>query len=332
MTDQHHDHGDETGLTRLRHASSQNHEHARSATMSEYGSEGIRATKVSLVGLGVTALVQIVIVMVSGSVALLSDTIHNLGDAITAIPLWIAFALSRRGPTRTYTYGLHRVEDLAGLLIVAAIGASALLVGWESIRRLMDPRRMDHIPWVIAAGVVGAAGNELVARYRVHVGNRIGSEALIADGRHARSDAWTSLAVVAAGIGAGFGISWVDPVAGLVVAAIIAWLAVPSARAVGRRLLDGVDPTLVTRAETVIRSVEGVCDVSELRLRFHGQQLHLTACVQVDPGLSLAAGHDTAHRVEHELHHGVDVPMSVTVHVEPHDADEAHRGVAHHRG
>jgi cation diffusion facilitator family transporter len=324
------DQRDEGIWDRLKHRLSHRHEDARPA-VTDFGAEGIRATQVSLAGLGITAVAQAVIVMVSGSVALLSDTIHNLGDALTAIPLWIAFAVGRRRPTRTYTYGLHRAEDLAGLLIVFAIGASALLVGWESVQRLFEPRLIDQVPWVITAGVVGAAGNELVARYRIRVGNRIGSEALIADGRHARSDAWTSLAVVAAGIGAVFGLAWVDPAAGLVVAVVITGLLVPSARGIGRRLLDGVDPTLVTKAESVIRSVDGVREVTELRLRFQGHQLHLTACIQVDPELTLTAGHETAHLVEHGLHHALEVPMTATVHVEPHGTDEAHRNVAHHR-
>jgi cation diffusion facilitator family transporter len=226
---------------------------------------------------------------------------------------------------------LQRAEDLAGLLIVFAIGASAVLVGWESVQRLFEPRLINQIPWVIAAGVVGAAGNELVARYRIRVGNRIGSEALIADGRHARSDAWTSLAVVAAGIGAAFGIPWVDPVAGLVVAAVIAGLLIPSVRGIVRRLLDGVDPELVAAAEAVIRSVPGVREVTELHLRHQGHQLHLSTCVAVDPDLSLAAGHEAAHAVEHALHHALGVPLTATVHVEPYGADEPHDRVAHHR-
>jgi cation diffusion facilitator family transporter len=309
------------------HRHEQHHGHA----LADFGSEGIRATKVGLVGLGVTAALQALIVVVSGSVALLSDTIHNLGDALTSIPLWIAFALGRRGPTRIYTYGLQRAEDLAGLLIVFAIGASAVLVGLESVQRLFESRLINQIPWVIAAGVVGAAGNEWVARYRIRVGDRIGSEALIADGRHARSDAWTSLAVVAAGIGAAFGIPWVDPVAGLVVAAVIAGLLIPSVRGIVRRLLDGVDPELVAAAEAVIRSVPGVREVTELHLRHQGHQLHLSTCVAVDPDLSLAAGHEAAHAVEHALHHALGVPLTATVHVEPYGADEPHDRVAHHR-
>jgi cation diffusion facilitator family transporter len=213
---------------------------------------------------------------------------------------------------------------------VAAIAGSALLVGWESFQRLFQPRLIDQAGWVIGAGVVGAAGNELVARYRIRVGRRIGSQALVADGHHARSDAWTSLAVVAAGVGAVFGLAWVDPVAGLVVAVVIVWLLVGSIRGVGRRLLDGVDPYLVETAESVIRGVEGVWEVSELKVRFHGHRLHLTACVSVDPDLSVAEGHETAHRVEHELLHALPYPVTATIHIDPHGRSDAHRITAHH--
>lgn len=308
------------------------HDHGPSAvSIHESGSIGIRATKVSLAGLGVTALLQGLIVLFSGSVALLSDTLHNLTDALTAIPLWIAFALGRRQATNTYTYGFRRAEDFAGLIIVAAIGASAVLVVWQSIQRLIEPRLMDHVPWVIAAGIIGAAGNELVARYRIRVGNRIGSEALIADGHHARSDAWTSLAVVVAGIGAGFGAAWVDPVAGLIVAAGIVVLMVRSARRISRRLLDGVEPEIVTKVATTIRSVEGVEDVTELRVRWHGHQIRVAASVTVDPDISVAKGHDIAHSVEHALHHAFTTPITVVVHIEPSGQIEAHETTAHHQ-
>lgn len=300
-------------------------------SIQESGSIGIRATKVSLIGLGVTALVQGVIVAFSGSVALLSDTLHNLTDALTAIPLWIAFAWGRKAETRTYTYGFRRAEDFAGLLIVGAIGASAVLVVWQSVERLIEPRLMDNIPWVIAAGIVGALVNELVARYRIAVGLRIGSEALIADGHHARSDAWTSLAVVAAGLGAAFGAAWVDPIAGLVVAVGIVVLMARSARRISRRLLDGVEPEILTQIETTIGSVEGVEELTELRARWHGHQLRVAADIAVDPAISVAEGHDIAHEVEHALHHDFTTPVHAVIHIEPHGQDHAHQVTAHHR-
>lgn len=299
--------------------------------MVDAGAEGIRATKISLVGLGLTALLQALVVVLSGSVALASDTLHNLGDALTAIPLWIAFSLGRRSPTRSYTYGYHRAEDVAGVVIVLAIAGSAALIVWESVQRLLEPRLIDYIPWVIAAGVIGAAGNELVAGYRIRVGRRIGSEALVADGQHARTDALTSLTVVVAGIGAAFGAAWVDPVAGLVVALVILRLLFRSARSITRRLLDAVDPELVDKTEKIIAEVDGVLAVTDLRLRWHGHQLHVSACVSVDADLTVAAGHETAHEVEHALHHTYSFPVVTVIHIDPEGQTSAHEATAHHR-
>ena len=327
-------HGDRPSwAARIRHLIPHSHDRGGvDAGLGDSGLAGIRATKVSLAGLGATALIQAVIVVFSGSVALLSDTLHNLTDALTAIPLWIAFSLGRRRPTRSYTYGFHRAEDLAGLVVVAAIGVSAGLVIWASVGRLFDLRLIDHIPWVIVAGLVGGAGNELVARYRIRIGRSIGSEALVTDGRHARSDAFTSLAVVAAGIGAAFGAAWVDPVAGLVVSAGILWLLVRSARAMLRRLLDGVEPEVVDRVEAAIRRVEAVRELADLRVRWQGHRLSVSASIIVDSGISVAAGHGAAHDVEHELHHAFRFPVVATIHVDPSGLSDAHDSTAHHHG
>jgi cation diffusion facilitator family transporter len=235
-------------------------------------------------------------------------------------------------PTRGYTYGFGRFEDVAGLLIVVAIGASAALIIWESVGRLIEPRLIDHIPWVIAAGLVGAAGNEFVARYRVKVGREFGSEALIADGQHARSDALTSLAVVVAGIGAAFGAAWVDPIAGIVVAGVMLWLLVRSARRMSRRLLDGIEPGIVDDVEHSVRGVEGVLDITDLRVRRHGHQLSVAVSICVDPDLSVSEGHDVAHEVEHALHHQVAFPVHAIVYVEPFGQTEPHDTTAHHNG
>jgi cation diffusion facilitator family transporter len=294
------------------------------------GAEGIRATKISLLVLGATALFQAAIVVFSGSVALLSDTLHNVTDALTAIPLWIAFSVGRRKSTQRYTYGFHRLEDAAGLVIVIAIGISAILVIWESLSRLFEPRLIDHIPWVVTAGIVGALGNEFVARYRIRVGRSIGSEALITDGQHARTDALTSLAVVVAAIGAAFGAAWVDPIAGLVVGAGILWVLASSARRMSRRMLDGIEPEIVGQVDATIRDVEGVRDLADLRMRWQGHTLRVTASVCVDPDLTVRAGHEVALDIEHALHHRYSYPVAAVIHIDPHGVSDAHDATAHH--
>ncbi|HEX6221458.1 MAG TPA: cation diffusion facilitator family transporter [Acidimicrobiia bacterium] len=315
---------------RLGHLLGHDHDHSPNLGLLDIGAVGIRATKVSLVGLGITAAIQAAVVVISGSVALLSDTLHNLTDALTAVPLWIAFSLGRRPATRRYTYGFNKAEDWAGIVIVLAIALSAGLVIWESAQRLVEPRLIDQIPWVITAGVVGALGNELVARYRMRVGERIGSEALVTDGRHARTDALTSLAVVVAGIGAAFGVSWVDPVAGLAVAVPILWLLGRSARRIFRRLFDGTEPEVVDIAADTIQGVEGVRSLGDLRVRWHGHQLRIAASISVDSNLSVKEDHDIAHTVEHKLHHSFPIPVVATIHVEPHDHADRHDITAHH--
>lgn len=206
---------------------------------------GIRAVKISLVILGVTALLQLAVFAVSGSVALLADTIHNFSDALTALPLWAAFALGRRKASRRYTYGYGRVEDLAGLFIVGMIALSAMVAGYEAIIRLAQPRPLANLGLVLAAGLIGFVGNELVAVYRIRVGRRIGSAALVADGLHARTDGFTSVAVVLVG----------------------------AARDIGRRLLDSVDPQLVSTAEQAVQSLAGIETVEDLRMRWTGHRL-----------------------------------------------------------
>ena len=218
---------------------------------------GIRAVKISLVALGVTALAQAVIVVLSGSVALAADTIHNFSDALTAVPLWIAFALGTRAATRRYTYGFGRAEDLAGLFVVAMIVLSAVVAGYEAVTRLIHPVRIEHVGWVAAAGLVGFIGNELVALYRIRIGRRIGSAALVADGLHARTDGFTSLAVLLSAGGVALGFPLADPIVGMLITVAILAVLRTAARDVFRRLMDGVDPELVDTAEAALAATAG---------------------------------------------------------------------------
>lgn len=247
----------------------------------EASSAGIRALKISLVLMLATTVLQGVVVAFSGSVALLADTIHNFSDAMTAVPLWIAFLLSRRAATRRYTYGYNRAEDLAGLFIVLMIALSAIIAGWEAVDRMINPRPMENIGWVIAAGVIGFLGNEAVAVYRISVGRKIGSAALVADGVHARTDGFTSLAVVAGSIGVLLGFPLADPIVGLLISAMIAVLLIGTVRSVGRRLMDGIEPELVDRAEHVLEHLGEVESVERVRLRWVGHRLHGDALVRV---------------------------------------------------
>lgn len=249
----------------------------------EASAEGIRTLKLSLLILLATAIGQGIIVAASGSVALLADTVHNVSDALTAVPLWVAFALGRRAATRRYTFGLGRAEDLAGLFIVLVVALSAVVAAWQAIDRLLNPRPLDHLGWVIAAGVIGFAGNELVALYRIRTGRRIGSAALVADGVHARTDGFTSLAVVLGGIGVLAGFPLADPIIGLIISAAIMVLLVGTARNVGRRLLDGVEPELVDRTEHALRHVPEISRIADIRLRWVGHRLHGDVLVVVPP-------------------------------------------------
>lgn len=278
---------------------------------------GVRAVKVSLVGLALTAAFQVVIVAASGSVALAADTIHNFSDALTAVPLWIAFALGKRAATRRYTYGFGRAEDLAGLFVVAVIAMSAILAGYEAVTRLIHPVKIDHLGWVVAAGLVGFVGNELVAAYRIRVGRGIGSAALIADGMHARTDGFTSLAVVFGAGGVALGYPLADPVIGLVIAVAILTVLRTVVRDVFRRLMDGVDSTLVDTAERALETQPGVRAVRSVRLRWIGHRLHADAELDVDPALSLESAHQIAHRAEHQLIHAVPKLDTALIHAYP---------------
>ncbi|WP_284304430.1 cation diffusion facilitator family transporter [Mobilicoccus caccae] len=304
---------------RLKHAvTPHSHDHADAIrTADEASAVGIRAAWISLAGMGATALLQIGIVWLSGSVALLADTLHNLGHLATTIPLIIAFRLGRRSPTRRYSYGFGRAEDLVGLVIGAVIALSAGLIVWESIRALSTQRDMTHLGWVLAAAVVGAVGNEVVAVYRIRAGRRIGSAALVAEGHHARTDALTSLAVIFGVVGAWMGLPWVDPVIGLLIAAVVIGVLISSMRTVLRRLMDGVEPEILDRLEDAAATVPGVLGVSRARARWSGHRLETDLAIRVDPALSVEAGHDLAHTVDDHLHRHVPHLGPATVHIAP---------------
>lgn len=247
----------------------------------EASSRGVRALKVSLFLLLGTTVVQFVVALASGSVALLADTVHNFSDSLTAVPLWVAFILGRRAATRRYTFGYGRAEDLAGLFIIAVVAASAVVAAWQSIERFFNPRPLDDLWWVAVAGVIGFIGNEAVAIYRIRVGQKIGSAALVADGVHARIDGFTSLAVVLGAFGVMAGFPLADPVVGLLISAAIMVLLWGTVRSLGRRLMDGIEPELVDRARSALEHTPGVVAVPKLQLRWVGHRLHGAATLVV---------------------------------------------------
>ena len=328
----HHDHGNRGIWTRIRHViPPHSHDHDRAVdSVLESSAEGLRTLWISLAGLGLTATAQAAVVALSGSVALLGDTLHNAADALTAVPLGIAFLLSRRRPTRRYTYGYGRAEDLAGIVIVAVIVLSSAAAAVIAVQRLTHPHPVTHLAVVAIAAALGFAGNELVARYRIRTGRRIGSAALVADGLHARADGFTSLAVLAGAGGVALGWTWADPVVGLLITAAIGVVGWQAAREVGRRLMDSVDPALTETAEVTLRAAPGVLDVGQVRLRWVGRTLRAECEILVDPRCSVIEAHDVAVGAEYALIHAIGRLTAAIVHADPLDGADHHALLADH--
>ncbi len=290
-------------------------------------SRGIWAIKWSFVGLAVTAALQTVVVVLSGSVALLADTIHNAGDALTAVPLWIAFLFARRPPTRRFTYGFGRVEDFAGAVIVLVILSSAIVAAYQSVDRLLNPRDVEWVWVVVAAGAIGFIGNEGVAIFRIRVGREINSVALVADGYHARTDGLASLAVFFGSIAVWAGFPIADPIVGLGISVLIAKIAYDSAKSVFERMLDGVDPEVLEAIEREALDVPGVRSITYSRARWIGHRLHAEVHLTTSDGASLEEAHELGKRVSHSLSHALPYIGETIVHVDP--VQQA--GIAYHR-
>ena len=283
----------------------------------EASSKGLRTLAISFVALMVTTLLQAVVVVLSGSVALLGDTLHNAADALTAVPLAIAFTLGRRAATRRFTYGYGRAEDLAGLVVVVLITLSAALAGYEAFQRLLDPSEVRRLGLVATAGVIGFLGNELVARYRIRVGREIGSAALVADGLHARTDGFTSLAVVLGAAGVALGYEIADPLIGLVITVAILGVLRQAAREVFARLMDAVDPDVLENVERTLAGTSGVREVGEVKVRWIGHALRAECEVLVDDHLTLVQAHALAHDAEARLLTEVRRLTTAIVHAGP---------------
>lgn len=289
--------------------------------------EGLWALKWSFVVLMGTALLQVAVVVVSGSVGLLADTIHNFGDAATAIPLGIAFLFARKQPNKRFTFGYGRIEDFAGVIIVFTILFSAIVAGYESLDRFFHPQDVSHLWAVAVASAVGFLGNEAVAIFRIRIGRRIGSAALIADGHHARVDGWTSLAVLVGVLGVWLGYPLADPIVGLIITVAIFGIVIQSGRQIFSRMLDGVDPQVIDEIQHVAGHVAQVKEVTDIRARWLGHRLHAEVNVTLPSKMSLSAAHTIAEEVRHQLLHHLKYLSLVVIHVDP----EEKSGERHHR-
>ncbi len=312
---------------------SHSHEAADQVDAAMEGSaEGMRTLWISLGVLGLTALIQAIVTALSGSVALLGDTLHNAADALTAVPLGIAFILGRCPPTRRYTYGYGRAEDLAGIAIVLTIAASSALAAYEAITRLIHPHHVSDLIAVAAAALIGFAGNELAARYRIRTGRKIGSAALVTDGLHARTDGLTSLAVLLGAGGVALGWNWADPVIGLLITLAILAVLRQAAREIYRRLMDAVDPALVDQAESVLRATPGVLDVGQVRMRWVGHQIRAECEIVVAPDIGAVQAHQLTVSAEHALLHAIPRLSGALVHADPQfTGADPHNVLADHR-
>ncbi len=296
---------------------------------------GIWAIKWSFIILAVTAAFQSAVVLWSGSVALLADTIHNVGDAVTAVPLWIAFRLARRKPSPRFTYGYGRAEDFAGVVIVLIILFSALVAGYQAINRLIHPQPIDNLLWVTAAGIIGFLGNEIVAVFRIRVGRQINSAALIADGYHARTDGLTSLAVVGGAAGVWWGFPLADPIIGLLITLAIFGIVWQSAKAIFTRMLDGVEPSITAEIRHAAGHVPLIRQVLDVRTRWLGHRLTAELDVALDGSVTLGEADAITTQFEAELFEHIPALSSARIRARPYDhasgvdvEDSAHRAAA----
>jgi cation diffusion facilitator family transporter len=312
---------------------SHSHGEANLDTALATSERGIWAIKISILALGLTTLFQIGIFWISGSVALLADTMHNFVDAVNGVPLWIALVLIRRAATRRYTYGYGRAEDLAGVFIVGLIFVSAVVAGYESYQRFINPEPLQYVWWVVTAALVGFVGNEAVALFEIRIGHEIGSAALIADGQHARIDGLTSLAVLLGALGSVMGFPLADPIVGLLITLAILFIVKDTAVTMWHRLMDAVDPAIVDSIERVAAAVPGAQQVHDVRARWLGHQLYAELHVVVDEDLPTRDSHQVVEDVRHALFHAQPRLSVINVHVDPcgHSGHDPHRLTTHHK-
>jgi cation diffusion facilitator family transporter len=284
----------------------------------------------ALIALAITSVLQVIIVLLSGSVALFADTAHNIVDGLNSIPLLMAFYLARRAASRRYTYGYARAEDIAGIFIVLSIAVSAGVILWESFQKLLHPQALENLGWVATAAIIGFLGNEAVAQLQIRTGRKIGSAAMVADGLHARTDGFTSLAVLVAAGGSWLGFPIIDPIIGLFIGVTILFITRDAAIRIWQRLMDAIEPEIMEQAEEVIHEQSDVKELRQLRMRWLGHALHAEVQIAVEPDLTTTKIFDITEQLRHELFHHVAHLAEVVVNVEPW-SDNFSRPTAHHQ-
>lgn len=300
-------------LAEVLHIPGFTHQH-ESQSVSEIinNKEALNTVVLAFVVLGITTILQFLVYQVTGSVALLGDMVHNFGDTLNSIPLFIALLLGVKKATNRFTYGYGKTEDIAGVFIVISVAFSAVYILWESYQKLIHPQPLNNL-WLLAlTAIIGFIGNEIVALIQIRVGKKIGSAAMVADGLHAQTDGLTSLGILVAVIGTALGYPIVDPIVGFIMGFVILGIVWQSTKEIGTRLLDGVNPKLTQKANDTIGSIPEVVAIDTLKLRWIGHQLDVVTKVQLD----LNAGHtreELITEIKHELGHSLANLGSVTV-------------------
>ncbi len=327
-----HEHGTRThDHKKHNHDHGHGHEHGKVDADLYDNRAGLHAVQISTVGMFLVSAIQFAIAWIGGSAGLFADALHNFGDVFTTIALWIAFVISNRAANQRYTYGYYRAEDLAGIFIVLVIIASATASAVESIQKLTSGNIPTQIYLSMVAALIGVAGNELLAQYKISVGKRINSVSLIADGHHSRIDGLTSLAAFVGLVGVKLGFPKADPIAGIVITLVIVTVVYSTSRSVLQRLLDAVDPHIIPSIITTAQANPGVEAVTDVRARWVGHTLHVVLNIEVDAELTLSKAHAIAEEVRHRLFHDIKGVSEVVIHTDPSSASgDYHQEMAHH--
>lgn len=285
--------------------------------------KAMRAIVFSSLGLLLTSSFELGVVFLSGSVALLSDALHNLGDVFTTVGVYLGFRASRRTATARYPYGYGRAEDLAGIVIVAAIWASAVLAAWQSYEKFVSGRGTSHLAIGMVAAVVGIVGNQLVARYKLKVGRAIKSVPLIVDAKHSMLDAIASGGALVGLVGVALGFRAADPLAGFAIALLIVHIGIDATRDVVSRLMDVHDDEVGRTVLAAINQIPEVKAVTNLRVRWLGRQVEVRVRVHLPPTISFVEAHELSHQVEKTILEAIPDVREVAVESVPDISSES---------